>query len=171
MYMKVKSRHLLISTILILMFFNLCNAQKRIRLTNVNSKNEFYLTEGRRVVCVLKDGKTIIGTLSKVGDEQITVANQTLNIADLSGIGKKNKGSGFGVFVLGVLGGGLIGSSLRPSSDPCPSCQTAPGSDNGSSGKAFGLLAGFTLAGLSIFKAVRNSPKDLTTKWHLDIVN
>ena len=154
-----------------LLLYTHCDAQKRIKLTNVNSKNEFYLAEGRRVVCVLNNGKAIVGTLSKISDEQIIVEHQTINISDLSGIGKKNRGSGFGVFVLGFLGGGLIGSSLRPSSDPCPSCQNVSSSDNGSSGKAFGLVAGFTLAGLSIFKAVRNSPKDVTTKWRLEIVN
>jgi hypothetical protein len=169
--MKVKFSHLLISVITMLLLYTHCDAQKRIKLTNVNSKSEFYLAEGRRVVCVLNNGKAIVGTLSKISDEQIIVENQTINIADLTGIGKKNKGSGLGVFVLGILGGGLIGSSLAPTSDPCPSCQTVSSSSSGSSGKAFGLIAGFTLAGLSIFKAVRNNPKDVITKWRLEIVN
>lgn len=170
--MKVKFSHLLISVITMLLLYTHCDAQKRIKLTNVNSKNEFYLAEGRRVVCVLKNGTAIVGTLSKISDEQIIVENQTINIADLTGIGKKNRGSGFGCFVLASLGGAMIGGSLAStSSDPCPSCQNVSSSGSGDSGKAVGVIVGLTLGGLAIFKAVRNSPKDVTTKWRLEIVN
>jgi hypothetical protein len=168
---KVKFKNLLTFSAAILFLINYCNAQKRIRLINANSKKEFYLAEGRRVICVLKSAEKIVGTLTQVNDEQITVNNIAVNVADISAIGKRNRGSGIGVFALGFLGGGLIGSSLSPSPDPCPSCQTAPGSDSGNSGKVAGLIAGITMGGLSIFKAVRNSPKDVTTKWHLDIVD
>jgi hypothetical protein len=79
--MKVKFSHLLISVITILLLYTHCDAQKRIKLTNVNSKNEFYLAEGRRVVCVLKNGTAIVGTLSKISDEQI---NRAVRSSDLT---------------------------------------------------------------------------------------
>lgn len=168
---KSRIRTLFIFMASFLMLSSYCDAQQKIRLTNVTSKKELYLTEGKRVICVLKNGDKIVGTLSKVGEDQITVENQAINLTDITSIGKKNKGSGFGVFVLAGIGGTLIGSSLRPSYDPCPTCQTTPDSDDGSSGKVIGLVGGTTLVGLAIMKAVRNSPKDITTKWHLDIVD
>ena len=126
-----------------------------------------------RVSYILKDkAKAKIGMLDKIDSETITVNDKMIEIAALNAIGRKKKGSVFGIFILGALGGTMFVSAYFPEEDPCPSCQTVSveGEGLGAVGKALFVIGGATLMVFSFKTAINNHPRDIQTKWKLDIV-
>ncbi|MDN5217232.1 hypothetical protein QQ020_34485 [Fulvivirgaceae bacterium BMA12] len=148
-------------------------AQKKIRLTNQETGKEFFLTEGMRISYLLKDkSKSRIGILDKIDSDTITVNNELVAIVTLKSIGQKKKGSGFGSFILGGFGSAIFFSAFTREEDPCPNCQTVSVEGEGLSamGKALAVVGGATMMVLSAKSAVKNSLRDIQTKWELDIV-
>jgi len=144
-------------------------AQKKVRLTNKESKQEIFLEEGQRIKYILndQDGK-VVGILKKVDSEQLVVDESTIRIVDIKAIGRKKKGSGAGTGIFAFLGGSVILISLAPGVN-CLTCQTDTNAVN--SGKALGTIAGLSLAAIALHIGAKNSPKDVSKKWQLDIVD
>lgn len=168
-HLYLKSVCLILFMILPLLGFT----QKKIKLTNTKSKKEVFLTEGKRVVYVLKDkpgSKT--GILNKITADSIVVDERLLGLEELKSIGKKSKGSGFLTFLMAGFGGAMIGAALAPEPDPCQNCQTVSVEDNGGSAfKAIYAIVGLAVVIIAINSATKNSPRNISNeKWSLEVV-
>jgi hypothetical protein len=148
-------------------------AQKKLKLVNLKTKKEILITTGTRVGYVLKEQpKLATGVLTAIETDAIDIEGKRINLADLNSIGKKRKGSGFGIFTMAVLGGSLIGAGVAP--DPTPSCSgcTVIEEDNGGTeGDVILVVAGSTLIGLAINSGIKNAPKDVVNTWKLEVVD
>lgn len=172
--MRHKLKHVLILLTLLAIFVHHSEAQKRIRLTNQHSHKEIYIKEGARIKYVLNHHAGAgVGILTKISSDSIMVNGKNININDLLAIGKKNRGSGIGIVALAALGAQLIIGSIQPAQDPCPSCQTVSSTGDGlaSAGLVLGVLGGVTIIFIALHKATRNSPRNITTEWKLDVVD
>jgi len=160
---------LLLASMIILILFTPSEAQKKIKLTNKESNQEIFLKEGARVSYILnnQDGR-VVGILKKVDLNQLVVDDETISIEDIKAIGRKKKGSGAGTFIFGFLGGALIVISLAPGPD-CPNCQTDTSAKT--SGIVTGVLAGVSLGAVALHIGAKNSLKDVSKKWKLEIVD
>jgi hypothetical protein len=141
-----------------------------IKLTNRNTKKEVAIKKGMRVSYVLKNkGRAVTGILNEITSTSITVDATTVSLEELSGFGRRKKGSGFGSFVMAFFGGAMIGSVIfADNSDPCPQCQTVSVEDN-TAGKILTIAGGVTLIGLAFNTGIKNSPRNLEV-WDLEVI-
>lgn len=110
------------------------------------------------------------GILKTVDKTFLVVDDRKIAIEDLSAIGRKRGGSGFFQFVCGAVGAGAIISSIRP--DPTPSCGGCQTTSTVDSGAVFGGVAiGVAIIAIGVNSGLSNSPRDLTSKWKLEIVD
>jgi hypothetical protein len=149
---------------------NTIYAQKSVQLTNLTSKKKILLKEGNRVSYFLQNSKSgTIGTIDKVEVNLITISGKDVKLDEIKSIGRRRKGSGFLVSLGTFAGVGIIVGSIQSSnSDPCPDC-----TDGGSSGEGWVVAEvgiGAALIALSINTAVRNSRKDVVTKWKMEVI-
>lgn len=63
----------------------------------------------------------------------------------------------------------IIGSIQSSNSDPCPNCIDAGSSGEGWTAVEIGLGVAILAVGLN--GAIRNSPRNVVSKWKLEIVN
>ena len=63
----------------------------------------------------------------------------------------------------------IVGSIANSSYDPCPDCEGDDGSNPGMAAAEIGL--GLAILGLGVNTIVRNSPRDLTEKWKLEVID
>lgn len=157
-------------------------AQKAIQLTNIETSKKLKpITTGTRVVYLLKpvNGKPaplpITGILSEITPSNLTINGVTVNISDLAKIGKKNKGSGIGSFLLSGFGTaivvGAIKNQTREVQPACSGCiVVTEGEDKAVAGTIILSGIGVGMNILSINKAVRNSARNLA-KWKLEIID
>jgi hypothetical protein len=144
-------------------------SQKTIQLTNLSSGKKIYLNEGKRIQYILKDGTNFIGVIKEIQPDAITVDEKTIDPTQLKSIGQRKKGSGFLAFAAGFVGTGLIIGAIQSSNDdPCSSCYDAGSSGEGWVAVEIGLGVGIIALGIN--GAVRNSPRNVLTKWKLEIV-
>jgi hypothetical protein len=96
-----------------------------------------------------------------------------ISLLDIQAIGRRKKGTGFLVPLMSIFDGALIGSAFAQDPDPCPSCQKVNVDSQGDiMGDAVFVVAGATLFGLAVLKAVNNSPREISSgKWKLEIIN
>ena len=149
---------------------NTIYAQKSVQLTNLTSKKKILLKEGNRVSYFLQNSKSgTIGTIDKVEVNLITISGKDVKLDEIKSIGRRRKGSGFLVSLGTFAGVGIIVGSIQSSnSDSCPDC-----TDGGSSGEGWVVAEvgiGAALIALSINTAVRNSRKDVVTKWKMEVI-
>jgi hypothetical protein len=168
--------------ILLLLFLIACSfysSGQRVRLTNTASGKTLYLTQGQRVqfmvrtvrVAAYPGAKAGIGNIEKITTDSVTVKGRRVAIADLGGIGRRRSGSGFAAYALTFVGVGLILSAANSGkNDPCPTCQTAPGSDDGSTSNTIAVIGGLAFVGLAINTVVRNSVHN-SRNWKIDVVD
>lgn len=151
----------------------LCFAQKKIKLTNTKTNKELVLEEGSRVVYTLKNkrgGK--IGILNRIQEDSITVGDRTVGLQELSGLGKKKKGSGLGIILMAGFGGSMVGTALAPDPDPCPKCHNVSTTETEGAvvGQALFIGGGLALVGLAMRSATKNSAVNLADgRWKLEI--
>lgn len=144
-----------------------------IRLTNTKSDKVLTLSPGARVVYTLKGStEAHVGILSRVNSDRMIVDNAEVLYNNLTRLGKKKKGSGFGIFAMSFVGGSFIGSVLfAGNDDPCPQCQTVSVEDEGgTAGDILVVTAGVSLIALAANSATKNSPRKLTA-WKLEVID
>jgi len=141
----------------------------KIILTNIKTQKVLLLEEGMRIAYALHGDLTIKkGIINTIDKTFVVVDNRTLAYEDLSLIGRRRSGSGFFQFFCGFVGGGLIFSSLSPAPTPqCHGCQVESSVDTGA--VVAGVLLGAGMIGVGINSGFRNSPKDVVTKWKLEV--
>jgi hypothetical protein len=162
-------KHLLILTFVIFTISNLYS-QRQIQLTNLTSEKKLFLKVGDRVQYVLKEGGGAIGVIKAINDNSIQVEDVVLETESLKSIGRRKKGAGFWAFTSSAVGVGLIiGSIQSANSDPCPNCIDAGSSGEGWTAVEIGLGVAILAVGLN--GAIRNSPRNVVSKWKLEIVN
>jgi hypothetical protein len=166
------------SLLLILFIYSLPSFAQRIKLTKTATGKVQYLNAGDRIQFLVRTARlsayprvrSSIGKIQKITADTVTVGTDRIAFADIGAIGRRRSGSGFAAYVCGFMAGALIISGVAgKDNDPCPTCQTAPGSDTGSSSKIVSVIGGLAFAGLAINNAVRNSPRNLN-KWTLEVV-
>lgn len=146
--------------------------QKEIQLTKVTTGKMQALKKGYRVEYTLRANPKVhhVGIVESVTDSLIVVQGESIAPDQLKSLGQRRKGSGFWAFMGGFVGTGIIIGSIQSSNyDPCPSCI-----DEGSSGEGWTAVEiglGAAIIGLGISTAVRNSPRDLVSKWKLEIID
>lgn len=147
-------------------------SQKVVQLTNNATGKTKIIKQGQRVEYTLKFNPKIhyVGVIESITEEYVTVNGKSFNKDHLNSFGRKRKGSGFLAVTSSVIGAGLIvGAIASTGDDPCSGC-----TDEGSSGEewvAIEIGMGLAILGLGINTAVRNSPRDLVTKWKFEIID
>ena len=175
MKMGVSFDKILITTAFILgasFILPVFSQQKDIQLTKVTTGKKQVLEEGYRVQYTLQANPKVhhVGILESVTDSLIIVQGDSIAFDQLKSLGRRRKGSGFWAFMGGFVGTGIIIGSIQSSNyDPCPSCIDGGSSGEGWTAVEIGL--GVAIIGLGINTAVRNSPRDLVSKWKLEIID
>ena len=142
------------------------DAQKSLKLTKVKSGKEFILPEGTRVAYVLDSGFISgVGILQKVYNDSLVVDETTISMEDLKLFGRKKRGSGFGSFLLGALGGSMVGTAFSPASEPdftCTNCSVTV-VENKTDPSVYVVLVGggLAIAAVGLHVALVNSPKNI----------
>jgi len=172
MKMSFLSRIGVLSVIMILSFatFNIAYSQKAIQLSKSSGK-KILLKEGDRISYFLKDTtRSVTGVVEKINQESFSVSGKEIKIENVLAIGRKKKGSA-AFATLGTMAGTaiIIGAIQSANYDPCPDCIDEGTTGEGWTAVQIGL--GAAIIGLSINTAVRNSRKDVTGVWKLEIVD
>ena len=147
------------------------------QFVQVKSGKEFILPEGTRVAYLLDSGFVSgVGILQKVYDDSLVVDETTISIEDLKLFGRKKRGSGFGSFLLGALGGSMIGTAFASGSEPdftCTNC-TITTVENKTDPSVYVVLVGggLAVAAVGLHVALVNAPKNIRDgKWRLEVVD
>jgi hypothetical protein len=169
----MKKRFLRISILASLLVLLICTIgynQKALQLTNTSSGRKLLLKEGHRVSYVFQGESKKVGVIKEITESSVIISGTTYQISDFKSIGRKRKGSGFLSYAFSFLGTGIvIGAIQNANYDPCPSC-----TDAGSSGGEYTVIEvgiGLAVLGLGVNTAIRNSPKDVVTKWKIEIID
>lgn len=155
----------------ILLMTVIASAQS-IKLTNTKSGKSLSLPKGTRVVYTLKGSSTAhVGILTDIKTDQMVVDSTSVSYDDLTRLGRRKKGSAFGIMAMSFIGGSFIGAVVFPGNDdPCPQCQTVSVEDEGgTAGDIVLVTAGVTLVGLALNSATKNSARKLGD-WKLEVV-
>lgn len=147
-------------------------SQKVVRLTKISTGKTQIIKTGQRVEYTLKKNPkpNYVGVVESISEDHLVVNGKSIAKDELKSLGRKRKGSGFWMTSSTILGGMLIVGAISTASyDPCPSCIDAGTSGEGWTAVQIGL--GATVLGLGINTMVRNSPRDLISKWKLEIVD
>ncbi|MBS1506479.1 MAG: hypothetical protein JSS79_07535 [Bacteroidetes bacterium] len=164
------NKHLIL-TFAFVFLVSWANGQKKIKLTKPDRQKPIYIENGMRIVYALHGDATYRkGVITTIDPTFFVADGKTIAYEDLAALGRKRHGSGFLQFLLGTTGFGSIISAFNPPATPsCQGCQTVSTTDDGA--VAGQVLIGVALVGLSINTAVRNSAKDVTSKWKLEVVD
>lgn len=165
-----------------MLFFSLhaAHSQNAIQLTNVQSGKKLKpIKTGVRLKYTIAppQGQAVVaatGTLTALTPTTLTIGGQTINIQDIQKLGRQKKGSNFFGWALTTFGNitwiGALSSASRGSEVACANCHEFVEDDGGTEGTVFLTAVGLGATYLGIRTLIKNSQKDLVSKYKLNVV-